>query len=310
MSTILIVGAGSIGAFFGAALARQGAQVAVVCRSDYDIVAAQGFKIRSGLLGDHVFRPHQVLRQVSDCTEPPDYLILATKVLPALDRVALIRPAVGPKTTLVLIQNGIDIETEIARAFPDNEVISGIAMIGVGRSAPGEVNHQTAGSLRLGRYPQGVSAAVEQLAYQFSEGGVPCSVTDNVVGARWQKTLWNASFNPVSIMGGVLDTANMLGNAEAREFVRQTMQEIAAVATTAGHAPPAGLIDQLIEVTAAMPPYKTSMAQDYEAGRAMEIEAILGNPLRIARELRVATPILESLYALAKMIESKSASSA
>jgi 2-dehydropantoate 2-reductase len=199
----------------------------------------------------------------------------------------------------------VDIEPEVAAAFPGNELLSGIAMVGVGRSAPGVVHHQTAGSPRLGRYPQGVTAAAEQLAYQFSEGGIACSLTEQVVGARWQKALWNASLNPISIMGAVLDTTHMLGTPEARDFVRRTMQEVSAVATAAGHAPPAGLIEQLIEVTAAMPPYKTSMAQDYESGRAMEIEAILDNTLRVARRLDVATPVLDSLHALARMIEAK-----
>src|SRR5262245_47273602 len=101
--SILIVGAGAVGALFGSALARAGAQVAVVVRSDYEAVKRDGYDIKSPMLGNHRFRPHTVYRDVAACTEPPDYLILTTKVLAHVDRAALIRPAVGPRTVIVLI---------------------------------------------------------------------------------------------------------------------------------------------------------------------------------------------------------------
>jgi 2-dehydropantoate 2-reductase len=305
MSSILVVGAGAVGALFGSALARQGAQVSVVCRSDFDTVKREGYDIVSPLLGNHRFRPHQVHRDVADCPTPPDYLILTVKVLTGVDRAALIRPAVGPRTVIVLIQNGVDIEAEIAAAFPDNELLSGLAIVGVGRGAPGKINHQSIGSLNLGRYPGGGSPAAERLAALFNASGIACKVTDDVVSARWQKAVWNATFNPISIMGGVLDTSVMLGTEDSRSFIRAAMQEVGAVASAAGHPLHPKLIDQLIAATRDIPAYKTSMALDYENGRSMEIEAILGNTVRAARKHGVATPILDTLYALAKMIEKK-----
>jgi 2-dehydropantoate 2-reductase len=303
MTSILIVGAGAVGALFGSALARQGAQVSVVCRSDYDIVAREGYDITSPLLGNHRFYPHKVFREVAECKTPPDFLILTTKVLEGVDRAALIRPAVGPKTVIVLIQNGVDIEAEMASGFPENEILSGLALVGVGRSAPGMVNHQTMGQLNLGRYPNGGSPAGERLAALFNGGGIGCKLTDNVISARWQKAVWNATFNPISITGGMLDTAVMLGTPESTAFIRQAMEEVCAVAAGAGHPVHPKLIDQLIGATKGMPPYHTSMALDYQYGRPMEIEAILGNTVRAARKHGVSTPILETLYALTKMIE-------
>jgi 2-dehydropantoate 2-reductase len=299
---ILIVGAGAVGALFGSALARQGARVAVVCRSDYDAVSRDGYDIRSPVFGDHRFRPQQVYRQVAECREPPDYLLLTSKVLENVDRAALIRPAVGPRTVIVLIQNGVDIEAPVAAAFPDNELLSSLAFVAVGRSAPGQVNHQSLGSLILGRYPDGTSAAAQQLAAAFEAGKVPCKLTENVVGARWQKAVWNATFNPISILGGVLDTAAMLKTEADQEFVRRSMQEVCAVAQAAGHPQSPNLVEQMIAGTKAMPAYKTSMALDYENGRPMEIEAILGNTVRAARKVGVATPNLDAIYAMAKMV--------
>lgn len=305
MSSVLVVGAGAVGALFGSALARQGTEVSVVCRSDFGVVERDGYDITSALLGNHIFRPHRVYRDVADCRSPPDYLILTVKVLAGIDRAALIRPAIGPRTVIVLIENGIDIEAEIAGAFPGNELLSGLAIVGVGRGGPGKIRHQSVGSLNLGRYPGGASPAADRLAGWFNASGIACKVTDDVVTARWQKAVWNATFNSISIMGGVLDTAVMLGTEQSRAFIRTTMEEVCAVAAAAGYPVHPKLIDQLIATTLDMPAYKTSMALDYEHGRPMEVEAILGNTLRVARRHSVATPILETLYALAKMIEAK-----
>lgn len=305
MTSILIVGAGAVGALFGSALARQGAQVSVVCRSDHGVVSREGYDIVSPLLGNHRFVPHRVFREVAECKKPPDFLILTVKVLDGVDRAALIRPAVGPDTVIVLIQNGVDIEAEIAAAFPKNEILSGLALVGVGRSAPGMVHHQSLGQLNLGRYPSGPSAAADRLAALFNGGGIGCKVTENVVTARWQKAVWNATFNPISIAGGMLDTATMLGTPESIAFIQRAMTEVCSVAAAAGHQLSPKLIDQLIGGTKAIPPYHTSMAQDYKYGRPMEIEAILGNTVRAARKYAVETPILDTLYALAKMIDRK-----
>lgn len=302
---ILIVGAGAVGALYGSALATQGARVSVVCRSDYEVVSRDGYDIRSRLLGDHRFRPERVYRNVAECRESPDYLLLTSKVLENVDRAALIRPGVGPRTVIVLIQNGVDIEAPIAAAFPDNELLSSLAFIGVGRSAPGQVDHQTLGSLILGRYPQGASPAAQRLAAAFEAGKIQCTVTQNVVGARWQKAVWNATFNPISILGGVLDTAAMLRTEAEQAFARRAMQEVCDVAQAAGHPQSPKLIEQMIATTKAMPAYKTSMALDYENGRPMEIEAILGNTVRAARRVGVATPNLDAIYAIVKMVEGK-----
>ena len=302
---ILIISAGAVGAFYGAALARQGARVSVVCRSDYAAVKRDGYDIKSPLLGDHRFRPHAVYREAAECAERQDVVVLTSKVLPGIDRVALLRPAVGQDTAILLIQNGLDIEQEIAEAFPANELLSSLAFIAVGRGAPGEVNHQSNGSLILGRYPSGVTPRAERLAALFEASKVSCKLTDDVVTARWQKAVWNAPFNPISIMGGVLDTAQMLARPEHEAFIRKAMQEVCDAAAANGHALPPKLIDNMIAGTRAMPAYKTSMALDYEQGRPMEIEAILGATVRAGKRAGVAMPALESVYAIAKMIEGK-----
>lgn len=303
---ILIIGAGAIGAFYGSALARQGAKVGVVLRSDFEAVQREGYRITSALLGDHTFRPHAVYRDAGVSDTPQDLVILASKVLPTIDRVALLRPAVKPGTAILLIQNGVDIEDEIAAAFPDNQLLSGLAYIAVSRGPPGQIRHESGGFLSFGRYPRGDSPLAERLAAMLEGSKVSCKVTKDVVAARWQKAVWNAPFNPISILGAVLDTQQILWSPESEALVRRAMQEVCDVAAALGHSLDPKLIGSLIAGTRAMPAYKTSMALDYMNGRPMEIEAILGSVVRAGLKAGVAMPVLETIYGLAKMVERKS----
>ncbi|MDD5462927.1 MAG: 2-dehydropantoate 2-reductase [Methylococcales bacterium] len=124
---VLIVGAGAIGGFYGGLLAKTGAEVSVVCRSDYEHVKQNGFRINSHTLGGWTFIPSQVLRDAADFKGTADYVLLCTKIIPSVDRASIMRPAVSADTAVVFIQNGVEIEQEMLESFPDNEVISGPA---------------------------------------------------------------------------------------------------------------------------------------------------------------------------------------
>lgn len=303
MIKVLVIGAGAIGAFYGSLLAKAGAEVSVVCRSNYDHVKQHGFIIDSHSLGRRNFTPAQVLKNATDFEGTADYVLLCTKVIPTLDRIDLIRPAVTQNTAIVFIQNGVEIEQEMLDAFPNNEVISGLAFIGCNRVSPGEILHLAYGRLALGNLPNGVSAKTAQLCELFNQSGIESKATEDIVTGRWQKCIWNAPFNPLSVLSGGLPTLDILQTQEL--FVRSIMQEVCDIAAAAGHPLPEDIASINIKHTYAMPPYKTSMLLDYENGLPMETEAILGNALRAAQRLGIAAPHLESVYALMKLRELK-----
>ncbi|MDD5036726.1 MAG: 2-dehydropantoate 2-reductase [Methylococcaceae bacterium] len=297
---VLIIGAGAVGSFYGSLLAKQGAEVSLLARSDYLYVKEHGIEIE-GKQGVQHFQPAQVVNSAAAMTEKPDYVLLCTKVVEGADRVGLLKDAVGPNTAIVLVSNGIDIEAEIARAFPGHELISGLAFICVTRTAPGKILHQAYGRLVLGNYPRGISEKTQALCSAYQQAGIHCEANENITAARWQKCVWNAAFNPLSVLSGGLATADILGTQES--FVRAIMEEIIAIAKAAGYPLPDDTVELNISHTRKMPPYKTSMLVDYEAERPMEIEAILGNAVRYGQRLKVSIPHLESVYALMKMRE-------
>ncbi|MBG14022.1 MAG: 2-dehydropantoate 2-reductase [Alcanivorax sp.] len=296
----LIIGAGAIGSFYGAILKRAGCAVSAVVRSEYDAVKAHGFQFESPL-GDISWTPDRLYKDGDAPDAAPDYLILATKVLPGSDRAALIKPWVGEGTRIVLIQNGLDIERELADAYPGNPIISCLAFVAVSRVAPGRIKHNAYGRLVMGRFPSGLDAHCEALRDLFVAGGIDIKLAEDVVRERWLKCVWNTPFNPLSVLANGADTLTMLDTPGGEKLVREMMEEVMAAAEADGHPLPPRLVDKNIEGTRKMPAYKNSMALDYLNGRPIELDAILGNVVAIAQGHGVAVPRLETMLAALRM---------
>ncbi|MFK5948956.1 MAG: 2-dehydropantoate 2-reductase [Methylococcales bacterium] len=296
---ILIIGAGAIGSFYGALLSKAGCEVSVSCRSDFKIIKQHGYRIKSNALGNWIFKPVQVIRNASVYQGDADYIILCTKITPDSDRVKLIEAAVTKNTCIMFIQNGVEIEQELIDAFPNNEIISGLAFICCNRLEPNITHHLAYGKLTLGSLNKPVSNKAQHLADLISSTGIETLITENIIAARWLKCLWNAAFNPLSVLSDGLSTEKILTTQEP--LVRSIMQEVMNIAHACGHSLAASSINTNIQNTYAMPPYKTSMLLDYENHKAMETEAILGNAIQAAKREHVACPTLDALYALMKL---------
>ena len=300
---ILIVGAGGVGAYFGGRLAQsEHCNVSVVCRSDYDAVERDGFNI-SSIDGDFRFFPEEVCRNVEEYSRDADFIIVSVKALPEIDVPELIAPAVKADSVIVLLQNGIDIEHDVASAYPDNELISGIAYIGVSRKGEGRIEHQGGGTLSIGNFPEGVSDSSELLHNLFSDGGVKCDIRKDIVRKRWEKLLWNVPFNSLSVVAGCLDTRQIMADENLVRIAENTMWEVVRSAAGCGVELDESLVEWNLEYTKNFPPYKSSMLLDYEHGRKMEVDAILGNVVKLAKRNNIATPYIETLFALLNSLD-------
>jgi 2-dehydropantoate 2-reductase len=301
---VLLFGTGAVGSFYAGKLSQAGASVSVVSRSDYDVVKKHGIRINS-TLGDFHFIPEKVLKSGAEYNDSPDYVIVATKVLPEINVYDIIKDAVTPESTIVLLQNGIEIEKPVAEKFLHNEIISALAFICVSRPDYGNVYHQDYGRIIIGRYPGGGSDKVSLLAGMFAKSGLPIERTDDVITARWKKLLWNAPFNPLSVICGGADTKEMLGNPYIKNLCREVMNEVLQISIADGHPLDESMISKNIEDTEKMTPYKTSMLLDYENKRPMEVEAILGNAVKLAGNYGIQLVYIQTLYALLSIINFK-----
>ena len=303
---ILLIGAGSVGVYFCGRAASGGAEVEVVAHSQLGKIAAEGYRVDS-ICGDFSFRPSRVLRSAAEVSPDIDLIVLATKVLPDTDRVSLLAPAANlpSRPPVMLIQNGIGIEDEIISAFPDNPVISCIAYIGASRSSVNHILHSGAGRLIAGVVNRSAGRTLENLAEIFHAGGVPFEISGNIMLERWRKLLWNLPFNPLSVLGGGLNTRELCDGGRMEKLCRQLMSEVIAVANACGVPLTAEMADEQIEYTRNFPPYKTSMLQDFEAGRPLEVEAVIGNFVRLANRCMVPVPATEVCAVLLRAADQK-----
>jgi 2-dehydropantoate 2-reductase len=189
--------------------------------------------------------------------------------------------------------------------LPGKRDLSALAFICVSREEYGSSNHQDFGRLVIGRYPSGPSEKVLILRDLFARAGLKCEADDDIRTARWKKLIWNAPFNPMSVLTGGGSTYEMMNSESTLKVVREVMVEVVKLAGALGHHIPESFITKNLEDTAVMKPYKTSMLLDFERKQPMEVEPILGVPVRLARQSGVDVPHMETLYGLLSLIDRK-----
>ena len=271
----------------------------------------RGILIRSKLWGDEChYRPNAV-RTASEAASqggPYDYVIVASKAFP--DTPQLIQDAVTPgHTAIVLAQNGIAIEEDYANLYPNNTIISGVVYLPVTQIEPGVVEMGPLERFEIGTYPVKASAAAKAQTQRLSElwkaGGANAPVFEDVQPVRWLKVAINASWNPITALT-LCDDANYFRSSDLSELmIRKVMREVGRIATAEGY--PDVITEDVITKDLERPKSRLktggkepSMLTDVRAGRPVEVEAILGNTLRIAQKRSLDTPYVELLYTLAK----------
>lgn len=315
---ILIFGAGSIGGAYAVILSRavSAADITLICRSNFDAVAANGITLHSTLpaWGRDLHAKPNVAKSVADAVQtnlgaPFDYIIVTSKALPTTPSTPeLIQPAVTPGTTIVLIQNGINIEAPFAALFPENPILSAVAYLPTTQVQPGVIEHSEVERLHIGTYPAQSPAAHKDTARAFADlltrAGASSKVHDDVQAERWSKLLVNAAWNSICALTRCRDRQLLEIGTQSGEyvgFVSSVMLEIAATAQAYGYE---GVNETLVDsqltraTSRQLPGIQPSMMADALGGRNMEVEAIVGNTVRLAREKGVSTPMLQTIYFL------------
>ncbi|USP75181.1 uncharacterized protein yc1106_02455 [Curvularia clavata] len=308
---ILLFGAGSVGTVYLYLLSKV-ASTTAVCRSNYDAVKERGFLINSSIFGNDIhFKPHVVRdcgEAASQLAEPYDYVVVCSKAIPGTVP-ELIASAVTPgHTAIVLIQNGVGIEDEYVQAYPNNPIVSAVVYLPATQRPAGVIKHGEVEQLQLGAYPASASNNhAKAFADLITLAGGTAELYDDIQTKRWFKLLVNASWNPICALTLSKDTEVLTASKEATEVILAVMLEIRDIAAAYGHEITQEQVDlQLGRAQARIPKnagIEPSMLQDVQAGRRIEVEAIVGNPVRMGKERGVACVRLEMLYVLAKALD-------
>ncbi|ETS83465.1 hypothetical protein PFICI_05341 [Pestalotiopsis fici W106-1] len=311
---ILIFGTGSIGAVYTYLLSRAipASNITAICRSNYEAVLKDGFTINSTSWGHGIKVKPAVAKSAADAVqsspqEPFDYILVCTKALLTNPSTAeLISPAVSRGTSIVLIQNGIGIEEDYARMFPENPIISTVVYLPATQVSPGVVEHKEVELLHVGTYPAEAPAPAKDAARAFVDllgaAGATAELHDDIQEQRWSKLLVNTSWNPICALARLRDRQFLDVHEDAEAFIKDVMMEVASVAQAYGYH---GINEELVDfqikraVVRSLPGVQPSMLADTFSSKSLEVEAIVGNVVKLAREKGVKVPILRTIYMLA-----------
>ena len=314
----LIAGAGAIGAYIGARMAQAGFDVTLFARGPHrGAMQEHGVRIKSSE-GDFVARP--TIASSLEEVGPVDVVFLGVKAHGLPQLAPHLGPVLGPDTTLVSTQNGIpwwyfqgfggqweglrlervDPGGVISSAIETTRVVGSIIYFATEIAAPGVIHHTEGNRITLGE-PDGTrSDRIRVLAESLIASGFRCPITTRIRQEIWVKVLGNASFNPVSALtrATLVQIARDPGTSSV---IRSIMQEVEAVSRKLGMELPVS-IDQRIAGAEKVGEHKTSMLQDLEAGRPMELEALVGAVVELGERVGLAMTSTRTVYHCTKLL--------
>ncbi len=287
-----VIGTGAIGGYYGARLQEAGAEVHFLLHRDYDHVRQHGLVVRS-IAGDLELKSvnaHASIETMPVC----DVVLIALKTTQNHLLRSLLPPLVAPGSLVITLQNGLGVEADIAALVPESVAVAGgLCFICANKTAPGYIEHLDYGHINAGLY-RGDQTHLETLAATLPL----LNLVPDLALARWQKLVWNVPFNSLSVILGAT-TDQLMGNSTTRDLAYAIMQEVQIAAAHNGVAIATEFLTAMIEHTAAMKPYHTSMKLDFDARRPLEYEAIVGAPLRAAAQ----APHMQMLYAQLRYLD-------
>ncbi|KAJ4992279.1 2-dehydropantoate 2-reductase [Stagonosporopsis vannaccii] len=308
---VLLFGAGGVGVVYLWLLSKISSTTAV-CRSNYEIAKTDGFIINSSIFGQGIHFKPEVVQHCEEAASvqsaPFDYIVVCSKAIPGTVP-KWIAPVVTPgRTVIVLLQNGIGIEEEYRTAYPDNPIVSTVLYFPATQRPAGVIKHGEIERVEIGAYP---SSASDQYAKAFTSliqaAGATAVFHQDIQLIRWTKLLINASWNPICALAFSKDTDVLESYEGAPGVMEAVMMEIRDIAAAYGYNITEEKVRfELGRATARISSHsgiEPSMLQDVQSGRRIEVEAIIGNTVRMGKAKGVRCDRVELLYMLAKTLD-------
>jgi len=301
------MGAGAVGSFYGAMLARAGHEVTLIGRAAHvEAIRREGLRLEMGGT-THTVRV-QASEDAADLSGA-ELVLCCVKSGDSEAAARLMAPHLDATTWVMSLQNGVDNAETLAQHLPCR-VIAAVVYVAVALGAPGVVRHFGRGDLAVGALPGGTGSSVPEwptlqaLVDLFASAQVPVRIVPDVAVELWAKLLVNCAYNAISALAQ-MPYAQLAARPEIREVQEQVVQEVIAVAAASGVTLPLEVSREAVaKIAVAMPQQLSSTAQDLARRKTSEIDHLNGFVARRGRELGVATPVNQTLHALVKLVES------
>jgi 2-dehydropantoate 2-reductase len=296
---VVVMGAGGVGGYFGAKLARAGAEVTFVARGPHlDALRAKGLTVKSGPEGEHTVAvtATEDLRGHS----PVDVVLFCVKSFDTDSAAEAIRPVVGPETAVVSLQNGVDNEERIDAALGRGHALGGVAYVFATIASPGVIAHTIGGKIAFGEMDSSAGPRTERLRDALAKAGIPVDLSRDIRRVLWEKYVLivpQAGMTALTrgAIGPIRDTP------ETWAMYRGIVDELVAIAAAEKVGLASDAATTVLTGVQALPPTATSsMYHDVVHGRRLELEALQGHAVRLGERHGIPAPFLFAVYAALK----------
>jgi 2-dehydropantoate 2-reductase len=292
------MGAGAVGCYYGAVLARAGYPVTLIGRAQHvEAVQRSGLRLQTATSDENF--PVQSSTEASGVRNA-QLVLFSVKSTDTEAAGKAMAPYLEKGAAIVTLQNGVDNAERLASAL-GREVIPATVYTAVEMAGPGHVRHHGRGELVIGRSP-----ASEQIAALFRAAGVQIEISDDVLTALWVKVILNSAYNALSAITQ-LPYGHLVSSPGVAAVMDDVVAECLAVARAAGVQIPADIHDSVRRIAETMPAQFSSTAQDLARGKKSEIDHLNGFVVRKGAALGVPAPVNRALLALVKALEGKQA---
>lgn len=289
-----VVGAGSIGLYYGGSLARAGYDVHFLMRGGFEEAQREGIRIFSPA-GDFHLRAPRVYHE-SSAIGVCDLVIVSLKTTSNAALQDILPPLLHSETMILTLQNGLGNEEYLANLAGAERILGGLCFVCLNRKTLTSVIHIGHGRISLGEFGRSPQPRTHEIHASFIKAGIDADLVNNLTEERWRKLVWNVPFNGLSVAKGGVSVDQILATPQLLNECRALMQEIIVTAQALGLPIEEEYGDLQIERTRPMGAYRPSTLIDFLAGQELEIEPIWGEPLRAAQKAGIATPHLAHLY--------------
>ena len=302
---IVIFGTGGVGGYFGGCLAQAGEDVTFIARGEHlRAIKSSGLRVDSQL-GDFTVFPAKATDDVGEVGEV-DLVVVAVKAWQVPEAARELKPLVGPTTTVVPMQNGVEAVAQLVSELGYDKVIGGLCRIISYVVGPGHIRH--AGykpSIVIGELDNRRSDRITSIEKVFKRAGLEISIAEDIQVALWTKFLFIASFSGIAAIADA-PAGVIRSDPKWRAQMINAMQEIYALAHARGINLPPNSIETVMASVDSLPEESTSsMQRDIAAGKPSELESQNGAVVRMARESGIAVPTHELIYETLKPAEEK-----
>lgn len=302
-----IVGTGGVGGYFGGLLAHAGHDVTFIARGDHlRAIRQEGLRVLSAH-GDFYVRPAQATDDGTG-VGPVDWVIFTVKTYQAGPAMEAMRPLVGPDTSILTLQNGVETPESLASHYGQDRVVPGAVWVVSAVEAPGVIRQASPyRRLVFGESSGPANPRTRRLFDAFAPTGPQVEVAEDIHRVLWTKFLFIASFSGLSSVIR-LPAEDVRALPETRAVLLAAMREVEAVARAKGVTLDADVVEKTMRFVDDLAPGTTSsMQRDADAGRRLEVDAMSGYLSRTGRETGVPTPAHDFIYAVLKPLDLRAA---